>query len=511
MAATVILPFSLVADLLGVPVALLRAVFAPARSGARLLLLLRHAQAERGSAKLDEDRRLTDDGRDDANRLGPVLATSGFVPDVVVASPARRAVETATTVTESIRLPSAVELDEGLYRGGADGFAGVLCRLPAAARCALVVGHDPTISGMVERLTGTAVGLPPGGLAALSIEVGEWARIRRDGPSATLLRLWRPQRRSDPSSTRPVASRVPGRSKWTGAADTDRVVDAAARAVQEKLEETLERLADVTDGPTEDSERVHKLRVATRRAQAALRTFRKALPPGASKRAREQLRAIREATDAARDVDIFFARMEAAAPVDVRAVLSERRREALVTAQACCRRLSGDGEAARAFGALVCKTRLRDKGDAVKPFADWARARIAKSTRRFQRDSAVDFADVAALHDFRLRTKKLRYEVELLASVLPTRVRAEAYPVLVELQERLGDVSDSAVIREQLHDLSTERPVSVSEAALDPLLREAEVLLEGSLADFAAWWTPERAESLVSGLTRALEFREPGA
>lgn len=507
MTATVILPFSFVADLLGVPFASLRSVLAPPLSGERSLLLLRHAQAERGSAKLDGDRRLTSDGRDDARRLGTVLVTSAFVPDALVSSPARRAIETASTLAKSMGFQRAVELDEGLYRGGADGFRDALCKLPIEARCALVVGHDPTISQMVERLTGTSVGLPPGGLAALRIAVDEWARIASDGASATLVRLWRPRRHGDPSSARFVASRVPKRSKWTESADKDRVIDAAARAVKEKLEATLDCLADVTDGPTEDSERVHKLRVATRRAQAALRTFRDVLPPGATKRARELLRAIRQATDAARDIDVLFTRMESVVPVEVLAILRDRRQQALVTAQARCRQMSGEGELARAFGALVRKSHPRDKGDSTKPFPGWARTRLARSTLRFQRASAVDLADVARLHDFRLRTKKLRYEVELLASVLPTTVRTEAYPVLMELQERLGEVSDGAVMRKQLHGLSTESPISVSEAALALLLREAEAILERSLADLAAWWTTERAEKLVGDLTRAAESR----
>jgi len=509
MSATVILPFSLLADLLGASFGSMRAAFRPPRSGKRSLLLLRHAQAERGSARLDEDRRLTSDGRDDVRRLGTVLATSTLVPDAIVSSPARRATETATTLATSMGFPGAVELDEGLYRGGAEGFGAALRKLPVDARCALVVGHDPTISRMLEQLTGTPVGLPPGGLAALLIELDEWARIGDDRRSAKLLRLWRPQGRGEPANDTPLPSRDARRSKWPVSGDDDRVLDAAARAVEEKLEDTLERLAEVADGPPDDSERVHKLRVATRRAEAALRTFRDVLPPRARRRARELLRAIRDATDAARDIDVLVVRMESAAPVDALAVLQQERRKALVTAQGRCRRLSDDGDVARAFGALVRKVHRRVKGDATKPLALWARARIAQSTRRFLRGSAVDLADLAKLHDFRLRTKRLRYEVELLASVLPTDVRIEAYPVLTELQDRLGAVSDGAVMRERLRDLSTRRPIAVSGAGLDLLLCEADRFLEHSLADLAAWWTTERAESLRIGLTRATESRAP--
>src|SRR5262249_41087486 len=57
----------------------------------------------------------------------------------------------------------------------------------------------------------------------------------------------------------------------------------------------------------EDVEHVHQLRVASRRADAALKLFRAYLPRGTYRKARARLRAIRRAAGDARDWDVFHA------------------------------------------------------------------------------------------------------------------------------------------------------------------------------------------------------------
>src|SRR5206468_5052202 len=56
-----------------------------------------------------------------------------------------------------------------------------------------------------------------------------------------------------------------------------------------------------------DVEDVHRLRVATRRAGAALKIFQPCLPDKVFRRVRKQLRALRRAAGEARDWDVFLA------------------------------------------------------------------------------------------------------------------------------------------------------------------------------------------------------------
>lgn len=479
------------------------------RSGARRskrrelsLLLLRHAEAERGGGVPDEDRPLTKEGRRDAERLGGLLGRDGRVPDVIISSPARRAAETATLVAGSMGFGGTVDTEPALYGGGVAAIGAVVKSLSSDVSCVLVVAHDPAISACVERLTGVRARLPAGALAELAIEPA--ARSRIDAPDfrAKLVRLWRPRRGAADMVDRAPRDDVRKRSKWFAAAADERVSVAAARAVEEKLDDVLERLVQVADAAEEDGEAVRRLRVAARRAEAALRAFREVLPQRAAMRVREALRSVRSATNAARDADVLLARLAPIVPEELGAVLRADRRAAQHEVRALCRRLSGDAGFARRVASLTRKARSgRGDGDAAAmPFGAWAQARLTVSARRFFGGDVPDLTDVEQLHDLRLRTKKLRYEIEILAAVSPPGVRTDAYPILTGLQDRLGDVNDCAVAVRRLEELACATSLSRGTPAFDVLVREANDLLSRSRADLSAWWTPLRAEQLKTAL-----------
>src|SRR5437879_5070487 len=85
------------------------------------------------------------------------------------------------------------------------------------------------------------------------------------------------------------------------------VADAARRVLTVRLEAVRDYLPLALHEPDKDPEYVHQLRVATRRARAALDIFAPCLPPKVHKAAKKRLRRIRRAAGAARDWDVFLA------------------------------------------------------------------------------------------------------------------------------------------------------------------------------------------------------------
>ena len=95
--------------------------------------------------------------------------------------------------------------------------------------------------------------------------------------------------------------------KWISDLHPDTpVADAARHVLTVRLEVVRDCLPPALDRPDEDPEHVHQLRVATRRAGAALRIFAPCLPEKAFKAARKALRRLRRAAGAARDWDVFL-------------------------------------------------------------------------------------------------------------------------------------------------------------------------------------------------------------
>jgi phosphohistidine phosphatase len=102
----------------------------------------------------DDLRPLTEKGRLQSERLGLLLAFSGFRPGVILSSPMTRAVETARLVAAPFEMPVEV-VDE--LAGPLD-----LASLEALLRAAgdperpILVGHDPGFSMLAAELAGVS-------------------------------------------------------------------------------------------------------------------------------------------------------------------------------------------------------------------------------------------------------------------------------------------------------------------------------------------------------------------
>jgi CHAD domain-containing protein len=105
---------------------------------------------------------------------------------------------------------------------------------------------------------------------------------------------------------------------------------AAARIVRTRTDELFAQAEGVLD--TEDIERVHDMRVATRRLRAVLEIFAPCFPPGPFKAALKDVKALADALGERRDPDVHVAALDAFAagvPAGDRAgvrLLAERQR-----------------------------------------------------------------------------------------------------------------------------------------------------------------------------------------
>jgi len=165
----------------------------------RTLLVLRHAHAEATSEGGDFKRELTDKGKRNAQRMGIWLARQGLVPDYVRSSPAVRAKRSAQKCVKTIGLRSDIVVqDERLYVGGVDDILDLARNIDASAKCALLVGHAPTLKEFVSRIARAGESpdendpaMKPGTLVRLQTDA-PWAEC--DAHSADVHTLVRPKR-----------------------------------------------------------------------------------------------------------------------------------------------------------------------------------------------------------------------------------------------------------------------------------------------------------------------------
>ena len=147
----------------------------------KTLLIMRHAKSDYPPGISDDfDRPLNKRGRTDLPRIAHLLVAYGPRPEVVLASAAHRAHQTASGLAESLGLPASVlHLDDALYLASPSTLAQAAAGLPDSAQAGLIIAHNPGLEAWIHQLTGAHIRLPTAGLAAIELGIHSWAAIGR--------------------------------------------------------------------------------------------------------------------------------------------------------------------------------------------------------------------------------------------------------------------------------------------------------------------------------------------
>jgi len=142
----------------------------------QVIYLVRHAIAEAATGGMsDADRALTPEGQLKMRGVAAGLKRLGVKPGVVLASPLRRAQETAAVVASALMSKSSVEIYAPLAPGYSEEDVWKGLRPHRTVRELVLVGHEPDMGRLASHLlTGTATlaGLPfkKGAVAAIAVE-----------------------------------------------------------------------------------------------------------------------------------------------------------------------------------------------------------------------------------------------------------------------------------------------------------------------------------------------------
>jgi phosphohistidine phosphatase len=143
------------------------------------LIILRHAKSSWQNGALgDIDRPLSDRGERDAPRMGKRLQARGARPTLLLASHATRAQRTAKLVARALALPAEiVQTEESLYLAEPAAVLGVVSRQDDAHSCVIVIGHNPGLTDLANRLLPDLAldNLPTTGVVAIDLAIGSWS------------------------------------------------------------------------------------------------------------------------------------------------------------------------------------------------------------------------------------------------------------------------------------------------------------------------------------------------
>jgi phosphohistidine phosphatase len=160
------------------------------------LLLMRHAKSSWDDSQLsDHDRPLNARGLRSAPRMGRLLREQGLVPQLIVTSTARRAMDTAHAIVTAVGYDGRIEVTRRLYLAEPEVYLEVLSELEPRHGRVLVIGHNPGIAQLVEQLTGVAEEMPTAAIAQVELDVADVSEIavRSPEPTGRLRAVFRPK------------------------------------------------------------------------------------------------------------------------------------------------------------------------------------------------------------------------------------------------------------------------------------------------------------------------------
>lgn len=298
------------------------------------------------------------------------------------------------------------------------------------------------------------------------------------------------------------------------------VMQVAERTLRKRLEAVWSDLSAACR-PRHEPERVHRLRVATRRTLAAFAAFRGLVPASERDWFEKRLRRIRRAAGDTRDLDVLTGRLERESPGatvdDRRSARAARARERLVAMLAKRRDVSrrpihevrdelrGADWAGR-VERLLDKIAGRGRGES---FAAYGMRRFRRLLDDFFRRADRRLKDAADIHRLRIETKKLRYALEIFAAVFPADELAACYAALEKLQETLGEFTDHASAADRFRRWSREKGVGPDRRTLADLRRLEDERAEEAKKAFIKWWKPSRRRAMRRSFERPLQGRRP--
>lgn len=155
----------------------------------KTLFLVRHAKSSRDDPLLpDRDRPLNERGMRDAPKVGAQLARRDARPDLIISSPARRALATAEIFAGKLdyRLKDIV-VEDRLYAATPDDLLAVVHELDDRVKRVMLFGHNPELTELAHRLSARIDDMPTCAVVEFAFDTRSWSNVGVQEPAKVTL------------------------------------------------------------------------------------------------------------------------------------------------------------------------------------------------------------------------------------------------------------------------------------------------------------------------------------
>ncbi len=155
---------------------------------------MRHGQSvDKQPGQADKERELTLQGVRDSQVIGRYLYDQKINLELILASTAIRAKQTAELITDATKLSvDKIQVEEEVYSASVRTYLELINEIDDAYNRVMCVGHNPSISYLAEYLTRAEIGnMPPAGLVIIQFNVLGWQEVNQG--EGTLIKFLKPE------------------------------------------------------------------------------------------------------------------------------------------------------------------------------------------------------------------------------------------------------------------------------------------------------------------------------
>jgi phosphohistidine phosphatase len=145
----------------------------------KTLYIVRHAKSSWDEINIsDFDRPLNDRGKRDAPRMGKRLKEKDIIPDLMLSSPAKRALSTCKRFAEILGYnPEKIKTDRSLYHASEETILNVVRNAKDKHNVLMIFGHNPGLTDFVNELSSEdnfIDNIPTCGVVCFKLQIETW-------------------------------------------------------------------------------------------------------------------------------------------------------------------------------------------------------------------------------------------------------------------------------------------------------------------------------------------------
>lgn len=146
----------------------------------KTLVLIRHSKSSWAYPELNDlERPLNKRGENDAPLMAEVLKSKNIQPDLIISSPALRALVTAQVFAKVLDYDiERIVVEKIIYESNSKIILDYICSFNNAINTAFIFGHNPDLTYLATYLSSSVFdNVPTTGIVCIDFEVSSWKEI----------------------------------------------------------------------------------------------------------------------------------------------------------------------------------------------------------------------------------------------------------------------------------------------------------------------------------------------